>query len=877
MALPLWRALTRGTRALVNPRAADADADDEIRHFLDESAVDLESRGVPAEEARRRARAAWGHPMVLREEVRASGWEHVVAAAAADIRYGVRRLRRTPGFTAVAVSTLALGIGASTAIFSAINPILLASLPYPDATRVVSVLENGRTGAGTFAVARALVPRTRAFDAIAVSRRWQPTITGTGAPERFEGQRVSAAYFAVLGIAPSIGRDFTADDDRLQGPRLVIVSDAFWRRRLAADPAVAGQAIRLDDTPYTVIGVMPAGFENVVAPDADLWTPLQYDAALPVNGREWGHHLLTLARLARGVTIDGASREADAAGRALLAERRPESYDPTTRFSVEPLQASLVRGVQPVLLVIAGAVLLVLVIACVNVTSLLLARGALRRGEFALRAALGAGRGRLVRQVLTESVLLAAMGGAAGLALAAAAVRALVVIAPAGLPRADAIQLDSQVLAFAIGVSTIVGLAFGMLPAFDAAGANPHRDIQDSTQRATGHGRTRRVLVVAEVALAFVLLVGAGLLLRSVAEILAVPIGFDASSLLTFQVQLVGRRFAPAEAGAAFYQQALDAVRRVPGVVAAGATSQLPLSGDRDEYGARFPDDQGQPAAAFPVFRYAVTPGYFEASGVPIRRGRAIDASDRRGAPAVAVISASLAAARFGARDPIGRQLRLGPAGPFTIVGIAGDVRQVSLASVDAWAVYINIEQSWFTDRAMSFVVRTRGNPAALGSAARDAVWSIDKDQPVVRIATMPDLVEASQSERRFALIVFEGFALASLLLAAIGIYGILAGGVAERTREIGVRAALGATRPQIVGLIARQGFALTVVGVFLGVGGAAYASRGLSTLLFGVTPLDPRTYASVVALLAGVAVLACAIPAWRAARVDPAITLRAE
>jgi predicted permease len=342
-------------------------------------------------------------------------------------------------------------------------------------------------------------------------------------------------------------------------------------------------------------------------------------------------------------------------------------------------------------------------------------------------------------------------------------------------------------------------------------------------------------------------------------------------------VQLVGRRFAPAEAGAAFYQQALDAVRRMPGVVAAGATSQLPLSGDRDEYGARFPDDQGQPAAAFPVFRYAVTPGYFEASGIPIRRGRAIDASDRRGAPAVAVISASLAAARFGTRDPIGRRLRLGPAGPFTIVGIAGDVRQVSLASVDAWAVYLNIEQSWFTDRAMAFVVRTRGNPAALGSAARDAVWSIDKDQPVVRIATMPDLVEASQSERRFALIVFEGFALASLLLAAIGIYGILAGGVAERTREIGVRAALGATRAQIVGLIARQGFALTVVGVLLGVGGAAYASRGLSTLLFGVTPLDPRTYASVVALLAGVAVLACAIPAWRAARVDPAVTLRAE
>jgi putative ABC transport system permease protein len=873
----MWRSLVRGARALVNPRAADRDADEEIRHFLDESAAELESRGVGAADARRAARAAWGHPIAVREQVRGSGWEHIVATAAADVRHGIRRLRRTPGFTLVAVSTLALGIGASTAIFSAINPILLASLPYPGAARVAAVLENGRADLGTFGMYRTIVTRTRAFESVAVVRRWRPAMTGVDAPERLEGQRVTASYFDVLGVAPAIGRGFTAEDDRFQGQKVVVLGDAVWRRRFAGDPSIVGRTIRLDDSPYLVIGVMPAGFENVVAPAAQVWTALQYDPALPSNGREWGHHLATVARLANGVSIDAASRETDAAGRAMLAEIRPATYDSRTRFSVEPLQASLVRGVQPVLLALAGAVLLVLVIACVNVTNLLLARGAQRRGEFALRAALGAGRARLVRQMLTESLLLAVMGGAAGLAIAAAAVRGLVAIAPAGLPRAGAIHLDGEVLAFAIGLTTIVGLGFGLLPAFDAAGTDPHRDIQDATHRATGRSRTRRVLVVAEVALAFVLLIGAGLLLRSVTGLLAVPVGFDASHLLTFQVQLVGHKFDSPGAGSIFYQQAVDAVRRVPGVIAAGAASQLPLSGDRDEYGAHFPEDTGQARTTMPVFRYAIYPGYLEAAGIPIRRGRAIDARDRRGAPLVAVISASLASARFGSLDPIGHQLRIGPAGPFTIVGVVGDVRQVSLASTDARAVYINAEQSWFDDAVMSFVVRTQGNPTAMSAAARDAVWSVDKDQPVVRVAAMTDLVEASASERRFALIVFEGFAIAALALAAIGIYGLLAGGVTERTREIGVRAALGATRAQIVGLIARQGVALTAAGAVLGLAAATGASRALTTLLFGVTPFDPLTYGSVVVLLAMVALLACAIPAWRAARVDPALTLRAE
>ena len=874
----LWRTIVRGTRALIRPAAADSDADDEIRHFLDESAADLESRGMPAGQARRAARAAWGDAIVIREQVRGSGWEHLVATALDDVRHGLRRLRRTPGFSLAAIATLALGIGASTAIFSAVNPVLIASLPYPEPHRVVAVLENGRGDFGTFGMYRTLAPRTQTFDAMAVTRRWQPAVTGAGTPERLDGQRVSAAYFGVLGVAPALGRGFTADDDRAGGPAVAVLADALWRRRFAADPSIVGRLVRLDDTPYTVIGVMPAGFENVLAPAAQIWTTLQYDTALPANGREWGHHLTTVARLARGVAIEAASRETDAAGRSMIAQWRPGSYDPETRFSVEPLRASLVRGVRPVLLVIAVAVLLVLAVACVNVTSLLLARGAERRGEFALRAALGAGRARLVRQMLTESVLLAAVGGAAGLAFAAAAVRGLVAIAPAGLPRVDAIHVDGTVVAFALGITTLVGLGFGLLPALDAARTDPHRDIQEMSHRTTGGpGRMRRGLVVVEVGLAIVLLVGAGLLYRSVSALLSVPAGFDASNLLTLQVQLAGRRFDTPEAGTAFFSRALDAVRRVPGVAAAAATSQLPLSGDRDEYGAWFPESAEGPAGGLGVFRYAVSPGYFEAARIPIQRGQAIDDRDRRGAPPAAVISASLASARFGTHDPIGRTLRLGPAVPYTIVGVTGDVRQLSLASTDAFAVYISAEQSWFPDPAMSFVIRTHGRPASMAGAVREAIWSVDKDQPIVRISTMTELMTASAAERRFASIVFEGFAIASLLLAAIGIYGILAGGVAERTREIGVRAALGATRLQIVGMVARQGALLTAAGLVIGLIAAPVASRGLTTLLFGVTALDPLTYGAVVALLGVVALLACAVPAWRAARVDPAITLRAE
>ena len=879
--MSLWRQLTRGLRGLTNRAAADRDVADEVQHFLDQSADEFIARGLSPAAARRAARLELGSPTAVREQVRGYGWENTVGALFSDLRYGARRLAAARGFTAITVLTLAIGIGGTTAIFSAVHPILFGSLPYPQADRLAAILEqyaNGSRTDGTFGMYREFAERSRSFEVVAAFRGWSPTITGADRPEWLEGQRVTASYFRVLGVSPIVGRDFQPDDDRFRGPNVVILSDALWRRRFDADRSIVGREIRLDDAPYTVVGVMPGGFENVMSPSATIWSPLQYDSSLPPNGREWGHHLRTIGRLRQNIGTHAATREIHAIGRALINRRRPPSYDPTTQFAVVSLQEDLTRGVKPALLAIFGAVALVLVIACVNVTNLVLARGVRRRAEFALRAALGAAQGRLVRQVLTESLLLAALGGAAGIFVAVLGVRGLITLIPPGLPRADAIGLDGAVLIFAAAITTFVGLVAGVMPALHAARSDPHHELQHGSPRtAGGHRRTRSVLVVAEFALALVLLVSSGLLLRSLDRLLAVPVGFDSSGLLTLQLRIVGQRYSLPEATQRVYDQTLDAVRRVPGVTSAGFTGHLPLSGDRDQYGARFDATPTQPAAGYGVFRYAVSPGYLETTGIPLRAGRVFDERDVAGAPPVALISESLAAARFAGIDPIGQRLRLGPDRSFTIIGVTGDVRQVSLALNDSLAVYISAAQSWFPDNPRSLVVRVRGDAAALAPAIREAIWSVDKDQPIVRVATMEELVAASAAERRFALTLFEAFAVTALILAAIGIYGVLAGSVAERTREIGVRTALGASRRNILTLILRQGMTLAGLGVAIGLGGAIVASRAIVTLLFGVTRFDSATYVSVVALLFAVSAMACWLPAWRAARVDPTTTLRAE
>ena len=795
-----------------------------------------------------------------------------------DIRFGFRNLSKNPGFTLIAVFTLALGIGATTAIFSAVNPILFEPLPYPSANRIMTIWYAGADGSRVeqaFGTYRELAQRSQSFDAIAVMKPWQPNIIGTTPPERLAGQRVSASYFRVLGVTPTLGRDFDSSDDLQHGPHVAIISNAFWLRRFAGDKTIVGRQVTLDDQSFSVIGVMPPAFENVMAPSAEVWSPLQYDMSL---GTAWGHHLRMIGRLRDGLRVDQVRHELDTIAHAPVPEFPRMVWASMGKgLIVNQLQDDVTAGVKPALLAIFGAVILLLGIASINVTNLLLARGTQRRGEFAVRAALGAGRTRIVRQMLTESLLLALLGGASGMLLANLGVRALVALSPPGLPRVNAIVVNTRVLVFTFGITTLIGLIVGLIPAVYASRNDLLTSLQLSSLRtAGGQNLARRGLVVIEVALALVLLVGAGLLMRSLQRLFAISPGFDTAGMLTMQVQTSGRRFDQARTDR-FFAQALEAVRQVPGVTAAAFTSQLPLSGDDDEYGARFEGDD--PNLGYNVFRYAISPGYFETIGIPLRRGRLINEPDSADAPQVVLISESLAKRKFGDRDPIGQRLHVGPTDRpwYTVIGVVGDVKQVSLAVNQPDSVYIPTSQSWSVESVQSLVVRAHASLAGLTPTIKQAIWSVDKDQPIARVATMDALLATSAGERRFALILFESFGLVALVLAATGIYGVLAGSVAERTREIGIRLALGAQTSNVLHLIFRQGLILVLSGVGFGLLAAWALARLLTKLLFGVTATDPWAFGSVTVLLIVVALLACWLPARRATKVDPLVALRYE
>ena len=711
-----------------------------------------------------------------------------------DLRYAARQLRKNPGFACTAILILALGIGGTTAIFSTIHPILFEPLPYPNASRIMMIWYTGEDGSRipqSFHTYRELAERSRSFEAIAVMKPWQPTLTGGEQPERFDGQQVSAGYFRSLGVSPALGRDFQVSDDVLNGPKVVILSNGLWHRRFGSDGTIIGNQVKLDGESYTVIGVMPRAFDNVLAPSAEVWSPLQYDTGniASTQSREWGHHLRMVGRLRTNVSMAQVRSDLDAIAHTPVPEfPRPRFVSLAHGLIVNSLQDEVTRGVKPALLAVFGAVILVLLIACVNMTNLLLARSAQRRSEFSMRAALGAGRSRLIRQLITESLVLAVLGGAFGLLVAQAGVRALVALSPPELPRVAAIRLDETVFVFALGITALIGLAVGLIPARHASHGDLHVGVQESSRRSAGtHQLTRRIFAVAEVALSLVLLVSAGLLFHSLRRLFSVPPGFDGSRLLTMQVQTYGRRYDDDRVCHQFFAQALDMVREIPGVTAAGFTSQLPLSGDSDEYGARFEDDG--PETGYPVFRYAVTPGYFETLSIPLRRGRLLDAHDVAGAPRVAIISESLAKRRFPDQDPLGKRVQVGGgtrAAPFTIVGVVGDVKQMSLALSESDAVYTTTAQWHWADGTLSLVLRANGDVAALTPAIKNAIWSVDRDQPIVRVATMESLLSASAAERSFVLILFEAFGLVSLILAATGIYGVLSGSVTERTRELG-------------------------------------------------------------------------------------------
>ena len=802
-----------------------------------------------------------------------------------DIRYAVRQMRKAPGFACTAILILAIGIGGTTAIFSALNPILLEPLPYPHSNRLLSVWyagEDGQRYPETFHTFRELSERSRSFEAAAVMKPWQPTLVGADRPERVDGQQVSADYFRTLSVAPAIGRAFLPSDDVFNGPKVVVLSDGLWRRRFGGDRSIVGQPIKLDDASFMVVGIMPGAFENVLAPAAEIWSPLQYSTGNTTSHdtREWGHHLRMVARLRPGVDERQAKNDL-----AWIAST-PVSEFPRPRWAslkqgviVDSLQGDITRGIKPGLLTVFCAVVLVLLIACVNVTNLVLARGAQRQGEIAMRAALGAARLRLIRQLLTESLLLSILGGVLGLAVAQAGIRLIVVLSPPELPRVASIRMDVWGFVFAFGLALLVGLAVGVVPALRASRQDFHDALQRSSQRtAGGHQQTRRFLVVTEVALALIILVSAGLLLRSLRRLFAVPPGFQASNILSMQVQTYGKKYDDDLTCHQFFRQALDAVRQVPGVTAAAFTSQLPLSGDSDVYGARFENDG--PESAYPVYRYAVTADYFSTLHIPLKRGRLLDEHDTTKTPPVILISESLAMRKFPSQDPIGKRVRVGgraTAPMFTVVGVVGDVKQMSLAMDETDAVYTTTEQWHWADGTLSLVVGAKGDAAALVPAIQNAIWSVDKEQPIVRVAMVDSLLNQSAAERRFVLILFEAFGPLALGLAAMGIYAVLSSSVTERAKEIGVRSALGSSRQGIVSLIVRQGLEMSGLGILIGLAGGMGASQAIGKMLFGTSPLDPLTYVGVILLLTAVSVIACSVPAVRAARIDPMVALRYE
>ncbi|HVX40683.1 MAG TPA: ABC transporter permease [Gemmatimonadaceae bacterium] len=884
--MSIWRQLTRGVRALVHRAQADTDTDDEIRDYVARATAAHVARGLSVDDARRAAQLEIGNATVVRERVRESGWEHAIDTVAGDVRYALRRLRNAPAFTITAVTTLALGIGASTTVFSAVSPILFQPLPFPHADRIVSVEDRNAQAVpmpatlGTYDELRA---RSRSFDVLAAADPWQPTIVGDGDPQRLIGQRVTASYFGVFGATPLVGRTFTAAEDRPGGSRVAILSYGLLERRFGGDRSIVGRTIQLDGNPYVVVGIMPNAFENVLAPRADVWTPMQERATGDFSAREWGHHYALVGRLRPGTSVDAASRELGAIGRAPSeAFPRPAWANLTQGLLVRPLQTMITGAVRPSLVAIIGAVLLLLAIAAVNVTNLLLARGAQRRAEFAMRIALGAGGGRLVRQLLTESVVLAACGGALGWGIATYGVRALVAASPANLPRADAIRLDARVFVFAIALTTLVGVLAGLVPSLAALRADPAEGLQRGTRRATGaHARGRSALVIAEVAIAIVLLVSAGLLFRSVRRLLANEPGFDPSHVITMQVVASGPAFRSDTARLQFFQQALAAVQHLPGVTRAAFTSSVPMA-DVDGYGYEL---QSAPhlanGAAGSALRFAVTPDYFATMHIPLRRGRLLDARDRTGAPEAVLINESMSKRWFKNTNPIGQRVRFGPelGGDHWdyVVGVVGDVRAYGLAADAPDAFYVASDQWSWVDNVQTLVVRTSGEAAALVPSIKRAIWSVDAGQPIQRVATMQSFVDASAGQRRFAMLAIEVFAAAALVLAAVGLYGVIAGSVAERIREIGIRTALGATPADIVRGVVGRGLALTAAGAAVGIAGAFVASRLLASMLYHTSRVDPLTDAAVVALLVAVALLAAWAPARRAAGVDPTIALRAE
>jgi putative ABC transport system permease protein len=799
-----------------------------------------------------------------------------------ELRYTLRRLAHSPAFTTIVVLTLALGIGANSAIFSVVNGVLIEPLPFADADRLVQIGHEYRKmkvdapvdAPGYFDY----TAQNAVFSSTAIVTGWNANLTGGGGePERLIGSRVTASYFPTYGVETQRGRGFRPDEEQLGNHRVAVISDGLWRRRFGASPGITDTTITLNNEAYRIIGVMRPGFRISTA--VDVWTPLAFTPEQ--RGARFNEYLGMVGRLKPGVTLEQARADLS----RIAASVRREYMDSTSTeddwtLSVTPLREGLFGDVRPALLVLLGAVGFVLLIACANVANLLLARAASRERELAIRIALGAGRGRLVRELLTETVVLALLGGIGGVLLAVWATDTLVALQPANIPRLHEIAVDGRVLAFTFGISLVTGILFGLFPALQASKPDLHDVMKEGTRAASpafGRGGIRRLLVAAEVALALVLLIGAGLMVRSFGRVQGVNPGFEPAGTLAVQMSIPPSKYPTEDQQRAFQQRVLQEVRALPGVQGASFISNIPMSGSISTGG--FEAEGWQPPTpsdfAHGDIRIAST-GYFETLRIPLLQGRTFDERDVVGSAPVAIIDETLARKHWPNENPIGKRVGrdVGDSTAWrTVIGMVGHVQQLGVTDVRRTQLYFAMGQQTFP--GLSLLVRGSGDPADLTPAVRAAIRRVDADQPLYNIRPMTEVVAASRAGARFSALLLSLFAALAAVLAAIGIYGVMSYSVSQRTHELGIRMALGAERQAVLGLVLRQGMLIAGAGIVVGLAGAFALTRLVERQLYDVSPSDPLTY-TLVALGAGaVALVATYLPAARATRVDPTMALR--
>lgn len=882
------RELGRRIVMLMRRRKFDREMDEEMRLHLELREKEQIENGLSPRDAHAAARKNFGNPLALRETSHDSwGWmwlEHL----AQDLRFALRMWRKSPGFTTVAVLTLALGIGANTAIFSIVNAIFLRPLPFPNESRLYIVDRTGnRLGGPSISPAIFAAWHRQAapiFEHLALYRAiGRVKLTGAGEPELVPAGGASVEFFPALGVQPALGRNFRPEEGRPGGAYAAILSDVFWRTHFGGDKSVLGRSITLEGVPFTIVGVLPPGF------DWPIWSPVNPQIWLVVQTPLTSNNPSNGGRLAIGLLKPGVSAaQVEAALTPSLNDLRhefPKMFSEGERAHLDSPRTFVNQSAGPAPLLILVAIGLVLMIACANMANLMLARSATRHREMAVRRAIGAKRSRIVRQLLTESVALATLGGALGIATCYAVFGSVVSLVPADLPHIGSYRIDFAVLFFAFALSIFTGVVFGLAPAITASRVNLNNSLKDAgAQSSSAKGGVRNALASAELAVSLVLLIGAALAIQSLLRLTRAPAGFDPSNVLTFHVSLSGASYGTAQKRAAFFHQAIERFSSLPGVETVALTDTLPSLNEGSDLLFSLENEFGSQSAGHDADIRIVSPEYFQALHVPLVRGRFFTQADNSTAQPAVLINEAMAKAFWPGQDPIGHRIWIGkPMGPSIaepapreIVGIIADMRQDSLADLPEPSMYIPYEQTQYTDAAY-FIVRTKNSPLSYVADAHSVLHKMDSDLPLTEIRTMREVVSSSVKDWRFRATLLGLFAALALAIAAIGVYGVISYSMAQRTHEMGIRMALGAQRTDVMRLVLRQGARLALAGIIAGMLAAFGLTRLMASLLYGVKPADPLTFAAVAILLLLVALLACYIPARRAMRVDPMIALRYE